>query len=244
MIKFFRTIRQRLLAENRFSRYLLYAIGEIVLVVVGILLALQINTSSQNSQNRAKEIKYLESFKHDLESDIVELERVIEKSTRVSQRADSLLMYLTSAEIDFSIKYDRYVFSLTGFTIYLSQEGTVQDIIGSGNLNLITNDSVRLKLVTWDADLKNLREWELLGKATAGAHFEYIRTHFDYYKGGRGESILKESDVLAMKSDLVFLNTVAMRSQECAKLASLYQEELARTQNILSILETELGEID
>ena len=40
MIRFFRTLRQRLLAENRVSRYLLYAIGEIVLVVIGILIAL------------------------------------------------------------------------------------------------------------------------------------------------------------------------------------------------------------
>ena len=43
MIKIFRTIRQRMLTENRFSRYFIYAIGEIVLVVVGILIALQVN---------------------------------------------------------------------------------------------------------------------------------------------------------------------------------------------------------
>jgi|TARA_R110002020_G_scaffold396281_1_gene606303 sensor domain CHASE-containing protein len=44
MIKFFRKIRQRMLSESKFSRYLLYAIGEIILVVIGILIALQINT--------------------------------------------------------------------------------------------------------------------------------------------------------------------------------------------------------
>ena len=43
MIKFFRKIRQQLLVENKFSKYLLYAIGEIILVVIGILIALQIN---------------------------------------------------------------------------------------------------------------------------------------------------------------------------------------------------------
>jgi len=45
MIKFFRKIRQKLLIENKFSKYILYAIGEIILVVIGILIALQINTS-------------------------------------------------------------------------------------------------------------------------------------------------------------------------------------------------------
>ena len=47
MIKFFRKIRQRLLTENKFSKYLLYAIGEIVLVVIGILIALQINNCNE-----------------------------------------------------------------------------------------------------------------------------------------------------------------------------------------------------
>jgi sensor domain CHASE-containing protein len=46
MIKFFRKIRQRLLTENKFSKYLIYAIGEIVLVVIGILIALSINNSN------------------------------------------------------------------------------------------------------------------------------------------------------------------------------------------------------
>ena len=46
MIKFFRIIRQQLLPENKFSKYLIYAIGEIVLVVIGILIALQINNSN------------------------------------------------------------------------------------------------------------------------------------------------------------------------------------------------------
>ena len=51
MIKFFRKIRQRLLTENKFSKYLLYAIGEIALVMIGILLALQVNDWNENKKN-------------------------------------------------------------------------------------------------------------------------------------------------------------------------------------------------
>ncbi|MGB5318748.1 DUF6090 family protein [Eudoraea sp.] len=50
MIKFFRRIRQQLLKENNLSKYLLYAIGEIVLVVIGILIALQINNWNQENK--------------------------------------------------------------------------------------------------------------------------------------------------------------------------------------------------
>ena len=51
MIKFFRKIRQRLLSENKLSKYFLYAIGEIVLVVMGILIALQINNNNELNLN-------------------------------------------------------------------------------------------------------------------------------------------------------------------------------------------------
>jgi hypothetical protein len=47
MIKFFRKIRQKMLTENKFSKYLLYAIGEITLVVIGILIALSVNNSNE-----------------------------------------------------------------------------------------------------------------------------------------------------------------------------------------------------
>ena len=52
MIKFFRKIRQKLLTENKLSKYLIYAIGEIILVVIGILIALSINNWNEDRNNR------------------------------------------------------------------------------------------------------------------------------------------------------------------------------------------------
>ena len=66
MIKFFRKIRQRLLSENKFSKYLLYAIGEVVLVVIGILIALNLNTNSENKKLVVQEIKILKEIKNEL----------------------------------------------------------------------------------------------------------------------------------------------------------------------------------
>ncbi|RNC87206.1 MAG: hypothetical protein ED556_07230 [Winogradskyella sp.] len=54
MIKFFRKIRQRLLSENKFSKYLIYAIGEIILVVIGILIALAVNNYNEEKNAEAK----------------------------------------------------------------------------------------------------------------------------------------------------------------------------------------------
>ena len=65
MIKFFRKIRQKLLTENRTGQYLKYAIGEIFLVVIGILFALQINSWNQNRLERIEEIEILKSLHSD-----------------------------------------------------------------------------------------------------------------------------------------------------------------------------------
>ena len=73
MIKFFRKIRQQLLTENKVSKYLLYAIGEIVLVVIGILIALQINTWNQEKANHKLEIKILKELRRNLKKDIIEI---------------------------------------------------------------------------------------------------------------------------------------------------------------------------
>ena len=69
MIKFFRKIRRRLLTENKISKYLIYAIGEIVLVMIGILLALQVNNWNENQKTLKLEKEILAEVKIGLESD-------------------------------------------------------------------------------------------------------------------------------------------------------------------------------
>ena len=90
MIKFFRKIRQNLLTENRFSKYFLYAVGEIVLVVIGILIALQVNTWNQHRINQNLELKLLEDLKRDLKTDLKNLSTKIEYDSLFAASNDSL----------------------------------------------------------------------------------------------------------------------------------------------------------
>tara|TARA_R110002051_G_scaffold309802_1_gene382620 strand:- start:558 stop:1298 length:741 start_codon:yes stop_codon:yes gene_type:complete len=77
MIKFFRSIRQKLLTENKFSKYLLYAIGEIVLVVIGILIALSINNWNEKRIETARLNSVLNIVKADLIKDTLNILRPI-----------------------------------------------------------------------------------------------------------------------------------------------------------------------
>jgi hypothetical protein len=68
MLKFFRKIRQKLLAEGNLKNYLAYAIGEILLVVIGILIALQINNVKEIKQNYRAETNALIELKREYQS--------------------------------------------------------------------------------------------------------------------------------------------------------------------------------
>ena len=77
MIKFFRKIRQNLLVENKFSKYLFYAIGEILLVVIGILIAVNINNWNEHKQSQNEFKSILTTIKTDLERDTLMAQGVI-----------------------------------------------------------------------------------------------------------------------------------------------------------------------
>jgi hypothetical protein len=168
MIKFFRKIRYELMTNNKTAKYLTYAIGEIILVVIGILIALQINNWNEDRKNSIKEKQFLTSFKNDLLTNINELERVIEKSEFTSMNADTVLM-IHKNEIQ-EAPLDKLIMQImfgSGFTVYTSREGTMKDILGSGSLDIIKNDSIRLAIGSWEGNLKILREWEKIDKKSS-----------------------------------------------------------------------------
>ncbi len=112
MIKFFRNIRQRMIKEDRVSKYLLYALGEIFLVVIGILIALQINNWNDLRKKSALSHNYIVSLKKDLSADLVyfntqiEMDSIdLEKLKRFSARLSSPLVTM-----DTLIQIARYEF--------------------------------------------------------------------------------------------------------------------------------------
>ena len=98
MIKLFRKIRQKLLSENRFRKYLLYAIGEIILVVIGILIALQINNWNDEKKERAIEVKILKEIHSNLEHDLFEIQDDIRVMDSVDLASKSVIQFLKTKD--------------------------------------------------------------------------------------------------------------------------------------------------
>ncbi|MFD2915817.1 DUF6090 family protein [Psychroserpens luteus] len=80
MIKFFRKVRHKMLTENKFSKYLIYSIGEIILVVIGILIALSINNWNEEKQQKKVLNNIYATIKADLQQDIKNIDKIVNSS--------------------------------------------------------------------------------------------------------------------------------------------------------------------
>ncbi|MBK9643335.1 MAG: hypothetical protein IPO72_19160 [Saprospiraceae bacterium] len=94
MIKFFNKIKQKLLSESKFNKYLIYAFGEIVLIVIGILIALSINNANDSKNQRQKELTLLTEMRQNLQIDIKDLDFNIKGSSKRIQANEIILKAL------------------------------------------------------------------------------------------------------------------------------------------------------
>jgi hypothetical protein len=125
MIKLFRNTRRKLLSENKFSKYLAYAIGEIFLVVVGILIALWINSMNQERINEAKAITILNEIQRDLKKDINEAKSIINRFITHDSIAKLIFWDKLTADEMFSDETKSYGIVFQDITFKTSENGYV-----------------------------------------------------------------------------------------------------------------------
>jgi len=157
MIKFFRKIRQRLLTENKFGKYILYAVGEIFLVVVGILIALQINNANEANKTRDRELGYLRGIKADLSLNILELQNFMESRENHIKSANIMLDYYENTPVS---DLDHFNFHAISILLWFPSDynsNTFQELINSGNLAIISNDSIKNDLLNMEIGYKKIR---------------------------------------------------------------------------------------
>lgn len=150
MIKFFRRIRQRLLTENKFSKYLLYAIGEIVLVVIGILIALQINNWNQTNSDKRVANDYVSNLLTELNSDLDYFDQLIVNNEEQKTYIDEILIALNSKKVTSHVEED-LMLKLSKSTDppdFFPKTATYQDLVSSGKMILIKPLDLRQKVIT------------------------------------------------------------------------------------------------
>ena len=253
MISLFRKTRKQLADDNKPGKYMRYAIGEIVLVVVGILIALQINNWNEEGKERAKEVHYLKNIKTDLYLNIEELDRYIATRIKAIESASIILEHFEGKPLTDLKEFSEHTINIYTWRKFFQNNNTFQELVNSGNLALISNDSIKSTLLNIESQYKVMKDEE--------AHFRYDAEVLLYepsygmvdlnyalksltYKmsnGQAGEDVeFPREQYELMLKDLKQKNGFVMAVWEFGAMNAQMEEMKTMCQQLISLIESEI----
>jgi len=242
MIKFFRKIRQTLLMENKTVKYFKYAIGEIILVVIGILIALQINIWNESRKQRQKEIVNLLELKKGLENDLItEFIPGIQKYTAIEKASENLKRYYKTNETisnDSLIKY--YRTSLQGEWNFIFNIATFENLKSTG-IDIISNDSLRSKISSlYSGDYPEIiARGDRVLRYYENQFRPVLDDNINHY-----DSILSTNDLDELKTNIVISNRLRSLSSQRLGLLKLANDIKPKVELLINDINKELERIE
>ncbi|MAD97157.1 MAG: hypothetical protein CMB99_07525 [Flavobacteriaceae bacterium] len=150
MIQLFKKVRRKLLTNNRLRSYFFYAVGEIVLVMLGIVLALQFSNWNQKRTEIKKEIWYLDNIANDMfaqKQDLVSLKKAFTETLEISnQLLRDYIDLKDYTKIDsLSVKLNNLMVTYA----FPNIDNTYSELLSSGQVQLIENDDLLSEIIDY-----------------------------------------------------------------------------------------------
>lgn len=159
MISVFRKIRQKLLSQNQLTRYLAYALGEILLVTVGILIALQVNTWNENRNNQKKEAGILKDLNKEFQLNKSSIDASIQHHRIILTGNKEILNYMGEPKPGIEEnQLDSLIYLSVDYENYSPSQTVIAELISSGKTNLISSDTLRTLIFQWVNEIENKNE--------------------------------------------------------------------------------------
>lgn len=232
MIKFFRKIRQKLLAENKFSQYLIYAIGEIILVVIGILIALSINNKNNEITQINSEKGIYKNIKQQLLSDAQNIKGQIQynlKHTKQFKHAMNIIELNDRSQKD---SLGQLTVNLVNYSDFDRQGNIYETIVNSGDIKLLRNKEIIEKL-------RRLEETYIYLNRLENIHLDAIMLIVpDILESIRLSSFTIEDEefMYSYKSQNMFLMVLKLMLEK----EDVYNRALSEIEEIIQLVESEV----
>ena len=238
MIKFFRRLRQQLLSENKTGKYFKYAIGEIILVVVGILIALQVNNwnESRKAQNELQNV--VQNLSQEFEANHNELKTVLASANYTKAGALEVLSIIGKtdaiiSEKELNIMIEKTLF----FPTWKPSNFTLNELKNTGKLALIKNDTLKRLLFNWEKQIEIIEEWNRRVEKSSQDIIDYIKANgsirnINHQRISTDISTLKVSNFYLLK-DVKFENQIDEKVLYCQFMETNFQEANEIISNIL-----------
>jgi hypothetical protein len=152
MIQFFRKIRHQLLDEGKIGKYLKYAIGEILLVVIGILIALQINNYNIYKKDRLKEAEYLTALLEDLSKDVDQLQYSLSTNDEILDGLNNVLSMLSNPKEDRDSQRKLFLNKIKytyWYAVMEFNDVTLTQLQSTGDFGLVTSNVVSTAITNY-----------------------------------------------------------------------------------------------
>ena len=218
MIKFFRKIRQNLLTENKTGKYFKYAIGEIVLVMIGILLALQVSNWNQERKDRISERKLLDNIHRDFIQNKVSFDSLKAINYRgLNALKKMVALFPLNSDTLKHAAYNKYSKDIKLIT-YNPYSSSVESAVNSNALQLIQDENLQKYLVSWKDVLLDYQEDEK-------AYIDYV---IDFSAYLRDVQDLTGKDTvmnMASRNTIKYQNMVIARRNFLQNLINTIEEE-------------------
>lgn len=162
MARLFRKSRFKVLSDMNFRQYFIYALGEVILIVIGILIALWISNSNEDFQTRQREQFYLAGLKEEFQQSREKLEILIEVNRETYQRASSIAEAIARPDSTLSEK-ELATLLFQAFSddfAYNPNSSVLQEILSSGRLEILSSPELRQHLTAWDSRIERIRQQE------------------------------------------------------------------------------------
>lgn len=181
MIKFFRKIRYDLMGKNKTGRYLKYAIGEIILVMIGILLALQVSNWNQQRIAAQKEQLLLEALHDEFVDNKAQFEKVIASHELAMASTQYVIAQFPIDPKKINLKTFRKKMQGWAATYTFNpSQGVIRSLVNTSSFELISNKELRRLLVSWEDVLADYQEEEDLAKKD---NYEVLFTEMSQFTG-------------------------------------------------------------
>jgi len=182
MLKFFRNIRQNLIMENKTSKYLKYAIGEIILVVIGILIALQINNWNEQRKLNLKEKSLLDAIHEEFLKNKIQLDLTITQHNLALNSCKKLIdlfpLDINKINLD---SISLYLDNSRNAPTFNPSQGSINAIISTSSFDIIHNKQLRELLTSWPDLVEDYQEIEIGARNSLNNLVQpYFAKNFDY----------------------------------------------------------------
>jgi len=238
-----------MIKENKFSKYILYAIGEIILVVIGILIALSINNWNENRKSNNKSYNYLQRLYDDIENVSKDVDFSIKDTERKQKYSIMVLEALESKELPVSKKedFDRYLKQYYQFQITIQNANTFNEMMSSGDVNLIKSKWLRSEF----SNLASIREFIMeVNQSNHNAYkinIDLFQKHVRYHVQNVDTDSTKVTATYnfdAMANDSIFVNLISNQSYTWYEMSGMYKGYQSFVNKIKDTIQVELKKYD